>query len=256
MAAAQSEQKDLTATVLLGDAVAGGVAAFPVAPLVSAVDRALAENAAGRVPLFTSFFTSLKEMASTPIKFLGTPQFKWIWLVYAATYATANSCQTICDHQKRDVKFPKLFSTFIVNTGTCIAKDRAFAKIFGQSVKYVPPTAYGAWFIRDLGSMGVFFTLPPIVGAEINKRTGNEKYGYYTAQIVLPLACQFIFTPIHLLGYNICNNPQGTISDRITFLKKDYFKNVGLRMFRQAAPWSFGTILNMKLRGMAHQRLG
>jgi len=240
--------------VILGDIVAGGAAAIPVAPLVSAVDRALAENASGRATLGVSVVNSLKEMAMSPLKFLRGPQFAWIWLVYGATYATANSCQTICDVKKQDVKIPKLLSTFVVNTTTCIAKDRAFAKLYGTVVRPVPPAAYAVWLARDIGSMAVFFTLPPIVGEEINRRTGKTN-GYTIAQIGLPLVFQTIFTPIHLLGYNIYNNPDGTVKDRIAFLKKDYFKNVGMRMMRQAPPWSFGTLLNNSLRKTAHKQL-
>jgi hypothetical protein len=43
-----------------------------------------------------------------------------------------------------------------------------------------------------------------------------------------------VFTPIHLLGYDIYNNPKNNVSQRIAFLKKDYFKNVSIRMVRNA----------------------
>jgi hypothetical protein len=189
-------------------------------------------------------------MAAAPVKFVKSPQFLYIWLIYGATYATANATQTFCDKKKQDVAIPKLVSTFVVNTSTCIAKDRAFAKLFGNSAKPlpVPPLAYGTWLCRDIFSMAVFFTLPPIVGRELGKATGNDRLGAYTAQFALPLGFQTIFTPIHLLGYDIVNNPNNTVAQRITFLKKDYWKNVGMRCVRQAPPWCFGVIANNELR--------
>lgn len=241
---------------LIGDLIAGAISGMAVAPIVSAVDRALAENASGKATLGDSMKNSFKEMAASPGAFLKSPQFFWIWLVYGSTYVTANACQTICDRQKRNVAIPKLMSTFTVNTTTCIMKDKAFAKIFGTTgaPKAVPMGSYGAWLVRDIGSMGVFFTLPPIVGREIALKTGNEKLGQNAAQMGLPLIFQTIFTPLHLLGYDIYNNPNNNVSQRIQFLKKDYWKNVGMRCVRQAPPWSIGTIGNRELRTMFHEK--
>ena len=97
-------------------------------------------------------------------------------------------------------------------------------------------------------SQGVFFTLPPLVAKEVAKTTGDEKTAYYAAQIGLPLVLQTVTTPIHLLGYDIYNNPNNTTAQRIEFLKKDYFKNVSIRMVRMFAPWSVGTIGNREMR--------
>lgn len=236
------------------DLVAGAIAGAGVSPIIGAVDRALAENASGKSTLGTSFVASFKEMGAAPIKYLKSPQFNWIWLIYGATYATANVVTTNCDSRGQDVAIPKLVSTFVVNTSTCIGKDRAFAKMFGASSKPlpVPNAAYAAWLARDVFSMTVFFTLPPIVGREIAKTTGSQKSGEYIAQFALPLGMQTIFTPMHLLGYDIVNNPNGTVADRVKFLQKDYFKNVGMRCVRQAPPWCFGMIANKELRAGLH----
>lgn len=237
---------------ILGDALAGAISGLAVAPIVSSVDRALAENASGKATLGVSMRASFAEMAASPLKFLKSPQFFWVWLTYGSTYIAANTCQTYCDKTDTDVKLPKLVSTFVTNTSTCIAKDRAFAKLYGSSAGPVPMGSYGAWLARDIGSMAVFFTLPPIVGAEVAKFTGSAKSGEYTAQFGLPLIFQTIFTPLHLLGYDIYNNPNNNVAQRITFLQKDYWKNVGMRCIRQAPPWSIGTIANKELRQKFH----
>lgn len=234
---------------IAADIMAGYIAGMAVAPAVSAVDRALAENASGKSTLGASVVTSFKEMAAAPLKFVKSPQFLWIWMVYGSTYVAANTITTVCDVKKMDVGLPKLASTFTVNTSLCIAKDRAFAQLYGQGpAKAMPAASYGIWLLRDIGSMAVFFTLPPIVGKAIAAQTGNEKAGYYVAQMGLPLVFQTIFTPIHLLGYDYYNNPTNTIKQRVQFLQKDYWKNVGMRCVRQAPPWSLGTIGNTEMR--------
>mmetsp|Transcript_17126 Transcript_17126/g.32580 ORF Transcript_17126/g.32580 Transcript_17126/m.32580 type:complete len:260 (-) Transcript_17126:140-919(-) len=241
--------KDKFSLRLLADTVAAYIAGAAVAPIISAVDRGLAENASGKQALLPSFVNSMKAMVARPVTFFTSPQFFWIWLVYGSTYAAANTCQTICDRRKQDVAIPKLMSTFVVNTTTCIAKDQAFAKMFGtKAAAAVPMQSYAIWLTRDILSMGVFFTLPPIAGKKIAEVTGNERSGYYVAQFFCPLVFQTFLTPVHLLGYDVYNHPNNTIAQRIQFLGKDYWKNVGMRCVRQAPPWSIGTIGNSELR--------
>eukprot|EP00466_Bigelowiella_natans_P011311 jgi/Bigna1/87280/estExt_fgenesh1_pg.C_180156 len=207
----KEEKKDTFWSRIGADAVAAYIAGAAVAPVITAVDRGLAENASGKAPLVQSFMTSMKSFVTRPVSFVASPQFFWIWLVYGSTYFAANACQTYCDRKKKDVALPKLMSTFVVNTTTCIAKDRAFAKMFGtKAAAPIPPMSYAIWLGRDILSMGVFFTLPPIAGKKIAEVTGNERSGYYMAQFFCPLVFQTFLTPIHLLGYDVYNNPNNT----------------------------------------------
>ena len=242
---------------LLADFAAAGIAGVAVAPVISAVDQALAENASGRAKLFPSFFGSLKSMAANPIKYLASPTFYWIWIVYGGTYLAANLTESACKARDMDSSFPKWVSTSVTNTTTCIAKDKAFAALFGTKVPQgVPMGSYAAWLGRDFISMGVIFTAPPIVGKQVAGIFGSEKAGYYAAQFGLPLVLQTITTPMHLLGYDIYNNPNNTFAQRIAFMGKDYFKNVGIRMIRMVPPWSVGTIGNREMRASFREKLG
>jgi len=230
------------------------VAGATVAPVISAVDRALAENASGKNSLWPSFFGSLREYAARPISYLRGPQFVYIWMIYGGTYIAANVVETVCTVRRQDPGMPKWVTTSVTNTTACLAKDKAFARLFGTAVPTnVPPAAYAAWLSRDAVSMGVFFTLPPKVGAMLTPYT---PHGYYYAQIGLPLILQTITTPLHLLGYEIYNNPKGTLTDRVAFLRKDYWKNVSIRMVRMAPPWSFGTIGNSEFRASLSRSIG
>lgn len=242
-------EKPSLAQLYFGDVAAAAIAGGAVTPIIAAVDRALAENASGKMKLWPSFFNSFREMGTAPISFLKSPQFFWVWLTYGGTYLGVNMCRSTCEYTNTDEAFPVWGTSFAVNTTTCILKDRAFARLFGtKAPQNVPLGSYGAWLGRDIISMAFIFTLPPIVGKQISSLTGNEKNGYYVAQIGLPLFMQTFTTPIHLLGYDIYNNPNNSVAQRLAFMKKDYFSNVGARVIRMAPPWSFGTIGNKSLR--------
>ena len=73
--------------------------------------------------------------------------------------------------------------------------------------------------------------LPPIVGKKLAPYVDGEENGYRVAQISLPLLLQTVTTPLHLLGYEIYNNPKGNLASRVSFLQKDYFKNVSVGIF-------------------------
>ena len=75
--------------LLTCDLAAGLFAGSLVTPVISAVDRALAESASGVNRLWPSFFSSLREYATKPITFVTGPQFLYILMIYGGTYATA-----------------------------------------------------------------------------------------------------------------------------------------------------------------------
>ena len=232
------------------DVIAGAISGFTVGPIVSSVDRALAENASGRCTLMKSFMNSMTEFVKHPIRFFKSPAFRYIWMVYGSTYVAANIADSYGERVNKDIGFAKWLLTSTVNTSTCLIKDRAYAKLFGTSAPtHVPMGSYLVWASRDILSMGVIFTMPPVVAREVAKVTGDEKLAYYSAQFALPLLLQTVSTPLHLLGFDIYNNPHNTVGQRLTFLKKDYHKNVAFRMARMIAPWSLGTIGNKELRG-------
>merc|ERR1719379_2995500 len=172
---AESSSVELRAEFLAGTA-AGAAAGFAVAPFASAVDKALAENASGRASLRESFFGTMKSVFSRPATFFRSPAFAYIWLVYGSTYAAANLVESVCARKKIDPALPKWAATSTVNTSTSISKDRAFARLFGTSAPTsVPMGSYASWLGRDVVSMGVVFTLPPVVWKQLAGVAGSER---------------------------------------------------------------------------------
>ena len=237
----------------LGAAVTAGAA---VAPLLACVDRAVTENAARPGVLWGSFFRQLGEVAARPGAFFGGPAFRWLWFVYGGTYFVANAAETAARHLRRDAKAGKLAATSAFNSSASLAKDSAFAALYGRALAPVPLASYATWLSRDVMSMGVFFTLPPIVGREVAKVTGSEKSGYYAAQFCLPLAFQAVVTPVHLLGLDFHNNRGSSWAQRGALIAREYKNSTLIRMLRMCAPYSLGTIGNRELRGAYGRLLG
>ncbi len=63
-------------------------------------------------------------MISKPKKFFTTYEFRWIFLVYHATYITSNLSEHYCIPGLNPV-ISKLLSVFVVNTTLCVIKDKA-----------------------------------------------------------------------------------------------------------------------------------
>ena len=91
------------------------------------VDKAVVENASGKNKLLTSVRYTCKEILFKPHIFFRRKEYKWILLVYGATYMAANSIDSLCKHYKMDVTRYKLFGVTAVNMSLSILKDRAFA---------------------------------------------------------------------------------------------------------------------------------
>jgi hypothetical protein len=199
--------------------------------------------------MMPSFIGTLKDCVKRPLQFIKSPAFKWIWFIYAGTYFSANAAQTFCEHRNQDPAFSKWLASSIVNTTTCILKDRAFAQQFGTGVvKAVPTKSLAIWTFRDFFAMYAFMTLPPIVGKFVGEKTQNEKFGQYFAQFAIPLGFCYILVPIHLWGYDAYNNPQHTFGQTMDLIRKDYNKAVVLKMIRSLPPWTVGVIANTELR--------
>eukprot|EP00959_Pyramimonas_sp_CCMP1952_P074304 1552639-Pyramimonas_sp.AAC.1 len=113
--------------------------------------------------------------------------------------------------------------------------------------------SYAAWAIRDIIGMGTIFYGPPTLAMAANS-PDEAKRTFYAAQMVLPFAVQGIVTTPHLLGYDFYNSPSSTWRQRLAFVKKDFGKNLALRILRQGPAFSLGTLSNHTLRTYIHSR--
>ena len=155
----------------------------------------------------------------------------------------------LCDYNGVGAVAPVLISSTAVNTSTCIAKDRAFARMFGTiKAAPVPAPSYAFWLARDLISMGCVFSIPPILSSylQVNPlikyalHNSNapltshlislafqettalgERASGLAAQFTVPLLAQAPLSALHLSGLDFYNRRGVSTTDRIEFLRAE-----------------------------------
>jgi len=257
---------------LLSDVCAGFTAAILACPLVSAVDRAVAEHAATKnSSLPQLFFRSLQNTIQHPLQYARSTEFLFVWLLIGGTFATVNSLETLEAHAGQS-KLGKAAVVTGVNTGLAILKDAKFAAAFKAGPPAaIPLASYAAWLGRDLIGMGLIFQAPRVLAStkeggivkqlgSTNLRTASiDQERFLAASIVIPFAVQVIVTPLHLLGYSFYNSPSMKPIERFRQVMgngKDLGAAVGLRMLRQGPAFSLGTLCNHHLRDRLHAATG
>jgi hypothetical protein len=201
-------------------------------------------------------------MIQRPHLILRSPALWMVWAVYGSTYTAANLIDVAAERRAATPtqhSTAKLAGTTAVNMSASIAKDVAFARMFGnesaQAVKKaVPMGVYGVFFLRDVATMGSSFVLPPVVASGLQTCTGMEgKTADKVAQLVTPVGAQLICAPLHLLGLNIYNAPVATLRERAAGVWRTCPETTFVRMGRILCAYGFGGIVNKELtsRGRA-----
>lgn len=269
---------DHLAERLLGDIVIGAGVTAVVSPFLTVIDKALVQKSAGTHSVIGSMLGSVSSMIRNPVAYAKSPTFLWMWATYAATYTVANSIKTITEHQQhvaslrhRERKGKAASSsnnaalstgaiflgTTFANSTACLAKDRAYAKLFGNpAATKVPKLSYAAWLLRDFSVIGSSFILPDYV-APIVKDTFSlsDSTARHVAQVATPMAAQLIAGPLHFLGLDCFNRDLSHMKslttrflDRTGFLTKT-FKDVALaRMIRVLPGYGVAGVWNAQLR--------
>jgi hypothetical protein len=232
------------------EALCGIVSALLVAPAVSIIDKAIVSNASGREKLVPCLLNGIKELVKTPIKFIKQPSFLLIWGVYSGTYIVANSIQGICERERISEVYPKFIGSSIANISLSVAKDRLFARMFGDPTKPVRPMpmpSMSLFAIRDSMTILASFTLPPIIAKKFQERWGiSRNDSEYWSQLLTPVSMQIFSTPLHLFGLDLYNRPEGM--DRLEFIKREYLKTTLARMSRIFPAFGVGGVVNKALR--------
>lgn len=110
--------------------------------------------------------------------------------VYSATYISANITDTVCRENSVNPLYPVFAATTAVNMSTCIAKDRAFARMFGTGPpKGLPLMTYALFAVRDSLTILSSFSLVAPVGGVIRRRIGEDSISQERATQLAQLAC-------------------------------------------------------------------
>ena len=248
-----------------------------VAPALTVVDKAIVEQSARSGEhgvLWQSMKRTAASILSNPVGYFRSPTFGWMWLTYAATYTAANTMKTWneqasisadrnTDYSKPVRKKASNNTTFLVagttmvNSGASLLKDRAYARMFGQSPRPVPTASYLAWMMRDGVVIGSSFVLPAHVTPWIQDTTGWSYASSSTvSQLVTPVAAQLVAGPLHLWGLTLYNaSAEHSLGQKLAAWQSGLASVTGARMLRILPGYGVGGVVNQRGRAWWKQHL-
>ncbi|KAI8803275.1 hypothetical protein BJ742DRAFT_829997 [Cladochytrium replicatum] len=233
--------------------VAAGLSAASVSPFISIIDKAIFSNASGREHLLPGLFSGFKTLVTSPVTFVRQPSFLIVFGTYHFTYTVANFTQTICDHNLRPWFYPKFIATSVANVSASLGKDIYFTKAFakpGAPSRAVPLASYLLYTSRDTMTIYGSFNLPGMFSNYVQSQglVKDPHSAETLAQLVTPLAVQFVSCPLHLTGMDLYNRPGVTVGHRLEFIRKEYLGTALARCARIFPAYGIGGVLNTHLR--------
>jgi hypothetical protein len=242
------------------DVASAATAGVLVAPVITAIDKAIIENASGRNTLGASLRESLKTFTLRPHHFLLSKPFALIFALYTGTYVTANILDTSSSTIKGNAASTttsgpaKFLATSSANLSLCLYKDSRFARLFGaatSSPRPIPGPSYALFAVRDCLTVFASFNVPPLIAPLMPLSEGMQKHvsAASAAQFVAPAAVQLISTPLHLLGLDLYNR-DGVVGwkDRMSKVRMDWLKSSFARMARIVPAFGVGGVVNTSVR--------
>jgi len=249
------------------DVASAATAGILVAPIITAIDKAIIENASGRQTLGLSLRDSLTTFLTRPHQFIVSKPFALIFALYAGTYVTANLLDTSASTVKGNAATTttsgpaKFIATSSANLSLCLYKDSRFAKLFGAATstpRAIPGPSYALFAIRDCLTVFASFNVPPLIAPYMPLSEGMQQHisTASAAQFVAPAAVQLISTPLHLLGLDLYNR-DGNMGwrERLSKVRMDWLKSSFARMARIVPAFGVGGVVNTGVRRSLMGRL-
>ena len=260
------------AALWLGDIVMALSVTVAVAPALTAVDKAIVEQSAAgaRSVMLHSMRQTALSILSNPVAYYRSPTFGWMSLTYIATYTTANMIKTWNEQStlwstKDEINRSShkassqtaasngtalVAATTFANSAASLVKDRAYARMFGQTPKPVPSLSYAAWLSRDAFGIGSGFVLPAYVTPYVQEATGwSHEASAAAAQMGTPVLAQTVAGPLHLLGLTIYNaGPNDTWASKYQSFSGSVKSITIARMLRFLPGYGVAGVLNQKGR--------
>lgn len=274
------------ATVLAGDIAAATISATVISPLITAIDRAVVENAvSSHRPLLWTLKNHVLCSFRQPRLFATRPFF-YVWTLYAATYTTANGVETIAKALTTQadqvlVSSITFLSTCLVNVPLGVWKDVRFVQLFGRSTtpkdaisiptqsrtassKLIPPPIMPVRFPRIVGAtfllrdaITIFgsINLPPMLTSSVpDSIFSSPAIKMATMQIFTPVLSQIVATPVHLLGLDLYTNTQSRASERAVRIRTCLGLTTIMRCSRIVPAFGIGLVMNTGLREYFHRK--
>lgn len=246
----------------------------------------MVENAAStKHPLLSTLKSHVFCSFRHPRLFFAAKPFFYVWTLYAATYTTANSVETVAKAftAKADqvlVSSITFLSTCIVNVPLGVWKDVQFVQLYGRptaannvataslSAKTaatatqkppaqhakVPRTVGATFLFRDAITIFGSINLPPMLSPLLSDSYfASPAMKIAALQLSVPVLSQVVATPVHLLALDLYNNPhkEGSAS-RVSRMKRSLASTTAMRCSRIIPAFGVGLVVNARLRDYFH----
>ncbi|KZM18692.1 hypothetical protein ST47_g10052 [Ascochyta rabiei] len=248
--------------------------------VLTAIDRAVVENAArsGQNPLAQASRTNILCSFRHPRRFFGTKPFFIIWILYAATYTTANIVETTARHSTRRadellVQSITFLLTITINVPLGVWEDVHFVQMFGRPSTPVaaqteaarvksppvqrprfPRTVARTFLVRDAITIFGAVNLPPMIASTLPDTFTNPMMKMATIQLLVPVFSQVFATPIHLLGLDMYSHPD--ITARMSRIIQNLGATTLVRCARIIPAFGIGLVANTGLREYFDEKVG
>lgn len=277
---------------LAGDIVAATASAILITPVVAIIDRsvnsaqilrplltrlhrAIVEQSSTRRPILQCLRLNLVDAIKQPKRFVFSRPFGIVWTLYAATYAVANTADTLATSSASEhVSSIVLASTCLINIPLGVWKDLRFAQLFGigrgavavgasaagqiSRAKRPPMSATATFLARDTLTLFGSFTVAPWLTASLpHDLTANVQAQTIFTQLTVPALTQIGATPLHLLGLDLCNRPYRLPwPTRMIQIRHSLLSTTAVRCVRILPAFGFGCLTNTALRDYLHNSTG
>ncbi|KAI0533136.1 hypothetical protein GGR58DRAFT_517166 [Xylaria digitata] len=266
---------------LVGDVTAAKISATLASPAIVLIDRAVVEKTTSRVPILRVLWTQAVYAASRPKCFLFSRPFAIVWTLYAATYTVASCSATLGKKYYAAVASTATFlATTTINVPLGIWKDVRFAQIFSHdrivgtishiatharttassksmiasspasfvitpSPRRMPKAVAGVFLARDAMTLFGSITLAPKAATYIpDSLTSNMHAKAAVSQLTMPVLTQLVATPVHLLGLDLYQRRQRsiTVSNRLAYIAPELGGATFARCLRILPAFGFGVL--------------
>ncbi|KAL7932920.1 hypothetical protein V8C35DRAFT_66204 [Trichoderma chlorosporum] len=252
---------DRLAWRLGADATSAACAGALIAPIITIIDRSIMENASGRNSLAASIRSSLRTLLLRPQSLVFSRPCALVFALYAGTYMTANSLDTAASAMANRPAASvtsgpgKFAASSAANVGLCVYKDQVFVRLFGPPgavPRPVPLPSYLLFTMRDCLTIFASFNLPPLLAPWMDSRLSESVRrhvsGLTAAQFIAPASVQLLSTPVHLLGLDMYNRPDGGWRQRWQVVRSNWLISTAARMCRIIPAFGVGGVVNTKTR--------
>jgi hypothetical protein len=224
-----------------------------------------------------------------PRLFFAAKPFFYVWTLYAATYTTANTVESVSKAVTSGadqvlVSSITFLSTCLVNVPLGVWKDVRFVQLYGRptvsrSLSSTPiaakvavaarqrlpahstkvPRLVGATFLfRDAITIFGSINLPPMVSPYLSDSYfANPAIKMAALQLSVPILSQLVATPVHLLALDLYNNQHKEDSGpRIARIRRSLASTTAMRCSRIIPAFGVGLVVNTNLRNYFHEMAG